>query len=209
MQVSTIDGSHSMADTATLLAQARQGDAEAFCCLAETYEARLYQQAVALCGHLHTAEDLVTETMVEAWRSLARFDGSCRFSTWLYAILLHRYQKLVRHNRSRPLLPASLPGDQARAGESLLARIPDPHPNAFDGLVHGESAALMRRAVAELPEGQQAVILLRFYEDASLAEIAAALRLPLGTVKSRLHHALSRLRQMEIVMNLAGAGGDT
>jgi RNA polymerase sigma-70 factor, ECF subfamily len=198
-----------MTDTATLLEQARQGAAAAFCLSAAAHEARLYRQAVSLCDSLHTAEDLVAEAMVEAWRSLTRFDGSCRFSTWLYAILLHRHQKLRRRNRSRPVPLAALPGDQAQAGESLLAQLPDPRPSAYDDTARNELAARLRQAVAGLPEAQQAVILLRFYEDASLLEIAAALRLPLGTVKSRLHHALTRLRQMQMVMNLSGTGGDT
>ena len=92
-----------------LLRRARAGDAPAFCRLTEPLQARLLRQAAALAGDPSVAEDLVSETLVEAWRSLQRYDESCRFSTWLYAILLHRHQKSVRRARSRPVSLARLP----------------------------------------------------------------------------------------------------
>src|SRR5947207_14557682 len=85
-----------------LLLSAREGDAEAFCLLIKPLQTRLLRQATALCGDVTAAEDLVAETLVEAWKSVVRYDDTCRFSTWLYAILLHRYQKSVRRSRSRP-----------------------------------------------------------------------------------------------------------
>jgi RNA polymerase sigma-70 factor, ECF subfamily len=207
--VTTITEPQSTAETARLLARARQGDTESFCRLAAPLETRLYQQAVALCGQLQTAEDLVAETMIEAWRCLERFDGTCRLSTWLYAILLHRYQKLVRRNRARPVSLSSLAGPAGPDPEVNLARLPDPQPSALETLIQAEVAAGLRAALTALPEAQQTVILLRFYQSASLSETAAALGVPLGTVKSRLHHALLRLREMDAVMNLCQPGGDT
>src|SRR6059058_313391 len=85
-----------------LLALARVGDADAFCRMTELVQAALLRHAVALSGNIATAEDLVSETLVAGWTSLARYDETCRFSTWLHAILLHRYQKHVRRAMSRP-----------------------------------------------------------------------------------------------------------
>jgi RNA polymerase sigma-70 factor (ECF subfamily) len=192
-----------------LVQQARAGDGDAFCRLAAAHEPRLYRQAVALCGHPDTAEDLAAETLVEAWRSLSRFDGTCRFSTWLYAILLHRYQKLARRVRSRPVALSSLPQAESERRESLLSRVPDPAPDALAELERSERLTRLRAAVAELPGGHRAVLLLRFFEGASVAEIAAALGIPRGTVKSRLHHALARLREMGTVVNLFDEARDS
>ena len=89
-------------DSSELLTRARAGDTLAFCDLAAQCEARLLQQARGLTRDLSTAEDLVSETLIEAWRSLRRYDGTCRFSTWLFAILLHRHHKHLRRARSRP-----------------------------------------------------------------------------------------------------------
>src|SRR5512147_2411906 len=92
-----------IAGTADLLSRARAGETSAFCRLAADHERRLLQQACGLTRDQSAAEDLVSETLVEAWRSLNRYNGTCRFSTWLFAILVHRYQKALRRARSRPI----------------------------------------------------------------------------------------------------------
>ncbi len=72
-----------------------------------------------------------------------------------------------------------------------------------------EATSKLRQAVEALPEKHQQVVLLRFFEDASLPEIAALLHCSLGTVKSRLHYALERLRESQQGMNLSEVWGDT
>src|SRR5882724_3931597 len=112
------------ADINELLVQARRGDAEAFCQLLTPHETRLLRQAVLLCGNVATAEDLVSETLVEAWKSLARYNESCQLTTWLYAILIHRYQKYVRRARSRPIPLASLPLVEVEQQQTLQNNLP-------------------------------------------------------------------------------------
>ncbi len=190
-----------------LLARARAGDAPAFCRLIEPLQARLLRQAVALAGEVSAAEDLVSETLVEAWKSLARYDETCRFSTWLYAILLHRRQKWARRARSRPLALAWLP---AFRRDDLTARqdnLPSPEPSPSEYAAQNEFSARLRRCVDQLPERHRRVILLRFFQDASLPDMARVLGCSVGTVKSRLHHALEKLRKMK--MNLPELKGDT
>ncbi len=190
------------AEVRELLRRASEGDAEAFCLVARAHEQRLFQQAVALCRNPATAEDLAAETLIEAWKSIARFDGSCRFSTWLYAILLHRYQKLARKLRSRPVPLSALPAAEADAGEQLLARLSDAQPLPPETIAQSERAVKLDAALAGLPDKHRLVLQLRFFEEASLTEIAAALDISVGTVKSRLHHALEKLRRMASVANL-------
>jgi RNA polymerase sigma-70 factor (ECF subfamily) len=190
-----------------LLARARAGDAPSFCRLIEPLQSRLFRQAAALSGDLNAADDLVSETLIEAWKSLARYDESCRLSTWLYAILLHRHQKWTRRARSRPVALASLPVLQR---DDLTARhenLPSPGPSPAESASENEFFAALRLGVNRLPEKHRAIILLRFFEDASLADMACVLGCSVGTVKSRLHHALEKLRQMK--MNLPEMKGDT
>jgi RNA polymerase sigma-70 factor (ECF subfamily) len=190
-----------------LLRRARAGDAPAFCRLTAPLQSRLLRQAAALAGDLNAAEDLVAETLVEAWKSLDRYDESCRFSTWLYAILLHRRQKLARRARSRPIPLAWLPAferDNASAGCGNLAA---PEPSPSECAAQNEISALLRESVDRLPDKHRRVILLRFFEDASLADTARVLDCSVGTVKSRLHHALDKLRKMKL--NLPQLKGDT
>ncbi len=194
-------------DAGESLARARAGDAQAFCRLTEPLQTRLLRQAAALSGDLSVADDLVAETLVEAWKSLARYDETCRFSTWLYAILLHRHQKWRRRASSRPVALASLPVSDL---ENLVARqenVVSPEPSPAEAAARNEASAHLRDCIGRLPEKHRQIILLRFYEDASLPDMAHVLGCPVGTVKSRLHHALEKLR--EIKMNVPELRGDT
>src|SRR5437867_3210749 len=196
-------------DLKRLLFQAREGDAEAFCLLLEPLEARLFQQAIALCRDRGAAEDLVSETLVEGWRSLRRYDESCRLTTWLYAILLHRYQKWVRRMGSRPISLGSLPGHQASQHLEVQDRLPSADASPAAIVLQNEVSHELRQFIEALSEKHRQVILLRFFEEASLLEMATVLNCSVGTVKSRLHHALRKLRNMKIPMNLLGVGRDT
>jgi RNA polymerase sigma-70 factor (ECF subfamily) len=147
--------------------------------LAREHEKRLYRQALGLCRDRHLAEDLAQETLLEAWKSLSRYNSTCRFSTWLYAILMRRHQKSLRKkDRFLRILEHKAPiADPAEAASRT------------------EEAERLRAAIEALPAAAREVIQLRFFADATLGEIAVALDIPLGTAKSRLHYALMRLRQ--------------
>ncbi len=185
-------------DERELIKRARAGEAIAFERLAKQHVARLWRCAMALGKDSHWAEDLVQETLVEAWRSLARFDGRCRFSTWLYGILRHRFWKGQRRRSAVTLSAPDALGLERSSGCS-----PDRSAEA------SEDAQQVRRAVASLPEEHRLVVELRFFGGATLDEIAAVLGCPLGTVKSRLHYALEELRQMNLAVNLFTSSRET
>lgn len=198
-----------IAGSADLLTRARAGESSAYCQLATEHEKRLLQQACGLTRDVSAAEDLVSETLVEAWRSLGRYNGACRFSTWLFSILLHRHQKALRRARSRPLPLAALPSVEADQRQQAQESLPAPGPSPAEEAIRQEAADKLRQAVEALPEKHQQVILLRFFEDASLPEIAALLGCSVGTVKSRLHYALEKLRAAQQGLNLSDLWGDT
>jgi len=195
--------------TSELLIRAAQGDREAFGLLVAEYEERLLGQALALCGNPMTAEELAQQTWIEAWKSLRRFNHSCRFTTWLYAILLHSHYHLLRQQRSSPVPFASLVLEESsQKREELLAQ-PADAPDPGDALFQKERATEWREILESLPEFHREVILLRFFEDATLEEIAAIIGCPVGTVKTRLHHALIKLRKMKTRMNSFDPGRHT
>jgi RNA polymerase sigma-70 factor (ECF subfamily) len=183
-----------ISDTRSLLDQARAGDTEAFSEICRVHGTRLLRQAVTLCGNLTLAEDLVQDTLVEAWKYLRRYNGRCQFFTWLCAILLNRYRNALRKNC---LLPVSTLGrrDQDEF-EKHTGNLAD-HAALPDQAVElREQAVLVRQCVQALPAKHQQVIYLRFYVDDSLESIAVVLGCSVGTVKSRLFHALEKLRKM-------------
>src|SRR5215204_1865789 len=181
-----------------LLAQARAGDGHAFWRVIQPLVARLLRQATVLSRDASGAEDLVSETLVQAWRSLANYNETCRLSTWLYGILLHRHQTALRAARSRPVSLAWLPwadAEKHRASQGNLATV---EPSPAGAVALGEIATELKHAVEALPARHREVVLLRFFEDASLEEIATVLGCSVGTVKSRLHHGLEKLRRMKM-----------
>lgn len=184
------------AEVRSLLDLARAGDGEAFCAICGVYETRLLRQAMALCGNVALAEDLAQDTLVEAWKCLRRYDGRCRFFTWLCAILLNRYRNAVRRKRPTPLAWLAR-HDQDEFQESL-DQLPDPGSLPDQAAQAREQAILVWRCIQALPAKHQQVIYLRFYVDDSLEGIAVALRCSVGTVKSRLFRALDKLRAMNI-----------
>jgi RNA polymerase sigma-70 factor, ECF subfamily len=177
-----------------LASQARQGHSLAFETLCGQVRTRLLRQATLWCGDESLAQDLAQETLFEAWKSLARFNGQCEFFTWICAILHHRYLSYTR--RKRLLTWLSFAKGEPEHAHTLLEMQSDPELRPDQLLQHSEKAALVRRCVAALPPKQQQVILLRFFVDNSLEGIAAAVGCSLGTVKSRLFHALENLRRM-------------
>ena len=195
-----------LSDSRELLSRARAGEAPAFCLLIEPLQARLLGQAVALAGDLSVAEDLVSETLVEAWKSLPRYNESCRLSTWLYSILLHRHQKSIRRARCRPISLSWLPFFEAQDFHEQQQNLPSPELSPAEVLAQNETSAWLRQCLELLPDKHRQIILLRFFEDASLPDMAVVLGCSVGTVKSRLHHALEKLRKMK--MNLSEVKGD-
>jgi RNA polymerase sigma-70 factor (ECF subfamily) len=195
-----------LTDSRELLSRACAGEAGAFCLLTGPLQARLLRQAFALAGDLTAAEDLVSETLVEAWKSLPRYNQTCRLSTWLYAILLHRHRKSIRRARCRPISLARLPALEAQDIFEQQKNLPSPELSPAETMAHNEMGLRLRRCLELLPDIHRAVIRLRFFEDASLPDMAAVLGCSVGTVKSRLHHALEKLRKMK--MNLPGLKGD-
>ena len=178
----------------TWLAQARDGDAEAFGAVCEALTPRLLRQAFFLCRDEAQAEDLAQDTMVEAWKSLHRYNGSCQFFTWLCAIMLHRHHNLRR--RQRPLALSSLGSDDAVLVSSLADQASDPRNNPDNQALSAEQAAHLRDCLEQLSPAHREVVYLRFYVDQSLQSIALATGCSLGTAKSRLFYALEHLRAM-------------
>lgn len=171
---------------AELLAIARGQDEAAFARLFRHFAPRL--KAMLQRGGLaaDAAEEIAQETLAAAWRKAALFDPTRTptAAAWLYAIA--RNLRTDRFRRERR--PEPDPNDPAF--------VPDPPTAPDDALALANQAGRVARAVETLPEAQRAALVLSFYEDEPHSAIASRLRIPLGTVKSRLRLALARLRSI-------------
>ncbi len=181
-----------------LVDRARSGDNGAFDALCRASGDRLYRQAILLGCDPGTAEDLVQETLIAAWRSLDRFHGGCRFHTWLCSILFHRHGSLSRKWQVRRLW--RFVGREDRDAETPWETEVDPCSTPAVRAEESERARILIGSLRRLPVRQREVVYLRFYADETLEGISAAVGCSIGTVKSRLFHGLERIRRMQTVI---------
>src|SRR5919197_5268334 len=159
-----------MATDEDLVAAVARGDGDALAELCRRWERPLFQFIHRPTGG-RDVEDLYQETWPRVVRAARRFDPGRRFSTWLFQIAVNLCRDWHRRPPPEPVDPADA---EARAG------VPVPTDAALDA----------RRLLAALPEAQRSAVILRYYHDLGEDEVADILRVPRGTVKSRLHHAM-------------------
>ncbi len=162
----------------------RQQDAEACRELIRRHHRAVYGYLRHMGADEATAEDLTQETFTRAWQAVERLRAAGSLRAWLLRIARNEFLQLVR--RARP----------AAHGPIALPETADPGPGGHEVVAIHERDSLLRRAVRSLDVEQREVIALHYFEDLSLREISAVLEIPAGTVKSRLHRALERLREL-------------
>jgi RNA polymerase sigma-70 factor, ECF subfamily len=172
------------ADPPGLLARLRAGDPRAFEELVTTYEHRVFGVALRMLGSRAEAEEIAQEAFLRAHRAVVSFRGDARLGTWLYGIA----SRLCLNRLSSP--------DRRMArGDAALADVPATTPDAAAEVERAELDAALRTAIEELPNEQRLVLVLRDVEGLSYEEIADALALVPGTVRSRLHRARMQLKE--------------
>jgi len=173
------------------LARAQRGDAAALTALVETYGARVHALVSRmLVGRPRAlSEDLCQDALVKVIQGLPRFDprGPARLSTWILTVATRTCIDHLRRERTRH--------------EELCPQAEVLQPPSRDGGLEGavqrrQLARRVERAMSALPEEQRAVLVLRAYHDLDYQEIAQALGIEVGTVKSRLGRARLALRQV-------------
>ena len=170
-----------------VLDRLRAGDADAFEDFVTTYQHRVFAVAYRMLGNRAEAEEAAQEVFLRVHRAIADFRGEARLSTWLYAIT------------SRLCLTRLGSGERrhahAREDDGALEGLASQEADAAAALERREQQAVLQRAIAELPDDRRIIVVLRDLEGLSYEEIAQALDLTLGTVRSRLHRARLELKE--------------
>lgn len=179
---------HGANDDRDLMARLADGDRDALTPLVERHYRRLYRIALSYLRQHEDALDVVQEAFVKAFQAASRWDGSADAGPWLSRITVNLAIDRWRRNRRRGQTFSPL-----AEGDHLDA-LADKAPGPERGIARREAHDRLGRALLELPERQRAVVVLRHYQELSLDEIATALGMSLGTVKSSLHRALHRMR---------------
>ncbi len=169
---------------ALIAAVARNRDRAAFARLFDWYAPRLTAYLLRQGAEQALAEEIVQDAMVTLWRKAEMFDpAKSSLTTWLYRIARNRRIDLMRRDRSTPVEP-----------DSPLFEVVD--DTDLEGeLDASQREAAVREAMRSLPEEQLVLVRLAFFDALSHSEIAERTGLPLGTVKSRIRLAFTRLRR--------------
>jgi RNA polymerase sigma-70 factor (ECF subfamily) len=190
-----VSGDHSH-DDAFLVQASRSGDLAAFEVLVQRHQRLLLNIACRMTGVYEDACDIVQDSFVAAWQKLGDFRGEAQFSTWLTAIVINqarnRCQQVRRRRRHEAYsLDATLAGDDT-------GRLPDPpsgSPSALDDLEEAELRSFLKRCIEALTPEFRAVLVLRDMQGLAYDEVAAALQLRDGTVRSRLFRARDAVKE--------------
>jgi RNA polymerase sigma-70 factor (ECF subfamily) len=162
-----------------LVDRARSGDREAFAEIVETTFDRSFEIARRILGESYLAQDATQQAMLSIWRDLPKLRDVARYDAWARRILVHAcYAESAKARRTIPGLADTLP--QAPVIADVASAVID--------------RDLLERTFAHIKVEQRTILVLRYYLDQTQEEIAATLDLPVGTVKSRIHHALRAMR---------------
>jgi RNA polymerase sigma-70 factor (ECF subfamily) len=160
------------------------GDADAYALLVERYGGRVFNVALRITGDPDMANDCAQEAFIRAYRALHQYDPTRPFAPWLYRITTNASLNHVQRSRGH---------------ETTVEELPE-HPEEIE---EGPEATAVRReelaevvaAMAELPPAYRAALTLRHMQQLSYQEVADALDIPLGTVKTHLHRARAALKE--------------
>ena len=173
-----------MMDELRTVARAKQGDADAFALLVQTYETSVYRLALRMCGNAHDAEEVAQEAFMAAWKGLPSFRGESKFSSWLYQLTTNEainfLRKEKRHRAATPLEDEIEPATGDTAHQAAETK---------------ELRQALQQALEALTAEHRQIFLLRQMRQLSYEEIGQLLGLESGTVKSRLNRAKKQLRQ--------------
>lgn len=175
-----------------LMERVKSGDAQAFDALWQRHGKALFNFIYRFVGNRQEAEDLTQETFVRVLQSAPSFNSHQRFTTWAYHIATNLC--IDAHRKAQYRQAVSLDECLGEDDQTLGDTVPDPQANTEEMAQKRSLRRDIRRAIRALPPEQRLVVVLNQYQGMTYQEIAEVLGCPIGTVKSRMHHALKALR---------------
>jgi len=178
------DNTNALSDIDSLVDRATNGDSNAFGRLYDMHVDRVYKHIYYRVGNITDAEDLTQEVFIRAWQAIKRYKKTARpFIAWLIRISHNLVVDFYRSNKDRTYLDFDVIASGSDSNPEHIAEV------QFD-------RREIRRAILELPGDQQQVVMMRFIEGFSYAEIASSIGKSEGAVRVIQHRALTRLRKI-------------
>lgn len=164
-----------------LIHRIKQGSRSAFEHLVRHHQDMVYSVAYGVLDDRDRAKDVAQEVFSRVWRSIARFDGKSKLSTWIYRIT---YNKCLDEVRSRSRFRAFAERFKSRSDEN------------YSGQIHGFEKELVHKALQKLREQDRALLAFYYLEELDMAELEEVTGIAANTLKTRLHRARTRLREI-------------
>ncbi len=181
-----------MNDEKTLIRQVLDGDTEAFGGLVSLHEKQVYNLCLRMVNNPEDARDLTQEAFLKAWRSLQFYRSESSFSTWLYRLTSNLCIDHLRQQKRRPAVSLTMGEEE----EPVELEVESSRPTPEEQVIHRESRWAIAAAMAQLEEEFRLILTLRVVEELSYEQIAAVTDLKVGTVKSRIARARTKLRKI-------------
>ena len=180
-------------DEAGLIRDAQQGDLDAFNTLILAYQDRVYNQAFRVLGEYQSADDATQEAFISAFKNIRSFRGGS-FRAWLLRIVTNACYDELRRKKRRPTTPLE---PETEDGEVMSSPrwLADPSMTPSQQAEADELEHAIQHCINNLPLEFKTVVVMADLQGLDYAEVASAVRVPLGTVKSRLARARLRLRE--------------
>jgi len=180
-------------DEEVLITAASNGDLDAFNQLVLVYQNLAYEHAYSMLGDQASAEDITQDSFIKAFQGLNSFRGGS-FRGWLLRIVTNSAYDILRRSQRRPTQPL-FPEDEN--GEELESApwLADPNTSVQGAMEHKELSEEIRALMEQLPETYRSVLVLIDLYQFDYLEAAATLKIPIGTVKSRLARARIQMKE--------------
>ena len=178
---------------AAVVAQVLAGDKEAFRLLVERHTRSIYGVAYRMTGNQHDAEEIVQETFLRAYRSLARFELRASFNTWLYRIAVNRSLDFLKAKKMTD--SHSIHENPGPDQQELEVQLPATDPGPDRLLLSAETRERISRAMGLLSPSERVAFTMRHMEGKSIEEISKSLKIRTSAAKNSVFRAVQKLRQ--------------
>jgi RNA polymerase sigma-70 factor (ECF subfamily) len=183
-------------DDLPLVLSCQKGEMDAFEALVEKYQKKMLNLSYRMTGNYEEACEVVQDAFLSAYRSIKKFRGEARFSTWLYTIVVNlskNRMKQVKARGRREVYSIDAPVETEEGSRSIDP--PDQGPSVLEELEQKETDARVQGCISGLEPEYREVLVLRDIQGFSYDEIRDILKIPDGTVKSRLFRARDALKE--------------
>ena len=190
-----VDTRQTEVEDAVFVLRCRKGDVDAFEVLVARHQKKMLNIAYRLMGDYDDACDVVQESFLSAYRAIGKFRGQARFSTWLYSIVVNHAKSRLKQKEDQSRHEGAILNDSSEtkeytpcSGTRCMGYAPD------EGLEKKDLESRVQQCIMSLDGEQREVVVLRDIQGFSYAEIGQMLKLPDGTIKSRLFRARNALK---------------